>query len=86
MGKVLHASASGYFPACIVAAEADKSNLVGGTLKQIMELYWRVKAWGLDSVSGSVNFDYGDGDVTTYTYSASQQSLGYIDPATEYQQ
>lgn len=78
MGKVLHASASGYFPACIQTATADKSNLVGGTLEQIMELYWGVKAWRLDSVSGSINID---GEIVNY--SASQQSLGYVDPATE---
>jgi len=83
MGEVLHASASGYFPACIQSAPTFKSDLVGGSLEEIMELYWRVKAWRLDSVSGSVNFDYGGGDVTTISYSASQQSLGYVDPATE---
>jgi hypothetical protein len=83
MAKVLHASYSGYFPACIQTAPEDKSNLVGGTLEQIMELYWRVKAWRLDSVSGSVNFDYGEGGVDTFTYTASEQTLGSVNAISE---
>ena len=83
MGKVLHASYSGYFPACIQTAPESKGNLVGGTLEQIMELYWRVKAWRLDSISGSQSFDYGDGDIYTITYTATQQSLGSVDPTIE---
>jgi len=83
MAQVLHASASGYFPTCIQTAPADKSNLVGGTLEQIMELYWRVKAWRLDSVSGGVNFDYGESGVTTFTYTASQQTLGSVNATNE---
>ena len=83
MGKVLHASKSGYFPACIQTAPTDKSNLVGGTLEQIMELYWKVKSWRLDSVSGSENFDYGEGGVITFTYTASQQSLGSVNATNE---
>jgi hypothetical protein len=83
MAKVLHASGSGYFPYCIQTAPADKSNLVGGTLEQIMELYWRVKAWRLDFVSGSVNFFYSSGDVFTLTYTASQQTLGSVNATSE---
>ena len=78
MAKVLHASASGYFPACIQTAPTSKSNLVGGTLEQIMDLYWRVKAWRLDSVSGSIDID---GEILNY--SASQQTLGAVSATTE---
>jgi hypothetical protein len=44
MGKVLHASKSGYFPFC----QRNDINLpsrlqIDGTLEQIMALYWRVK-------------------------------------------
>jgi len=48
-----------------------------------MELYWRVKAWRLDSVSGSVNFFYSGGDVFTGTYTASQQTLGSVNATSE---
>ena len=78
MPKVLHASYSGYFPACIQTAPESKSNLVGGTLEQIMELYWRVRAWRLDSVSGSIDID---GEILNY--SASQQTLGAVSATTE---
>jgi hypothetical protein len=83
MAKVLHASYSGYFPACIQTAPESKGNLVGGTLEQIMELYWRVKAWRLDSISGSQSFFYSGGDITTATYTATQQSLGSVDATNE---
>jgi hypothetical protein len=78
MAQVLHASASGYFPACIQTAPTSKSNLVGGTLEQIMELYWRVKAWRLDSISGSIDID---GEIINY--SASQQTLGSVNAISE---
>jgi hypothetical protein len=77
MAKVLHASYSGYFPACIETAPTNKSNLVGGTLEQIMELYWKVKSWKLDYISGSETFNY-DEDSFTYTYMGSEQSLGSV--------
>ena len=78
MAKVLHASYSGYFPACIQVAPTSKQNLVGGTLEQIMELYWRVKTWRLDSVSGSIDID---GEILNY--SASAQTLGSVSATTE---
>ena len=44
MGKVLHASASGYFTGCI-----KEQNLLAscfsGNLTQVMALFWRVKKW-----------------------------------------
>ena len=78
MAKVLHASYSGYFPDCIQTAPESKSNLVGGTLEQIMELYWRVRAWRLDSVSGSIDID---GEILNYF--ASAQTLGSVSATTE---
>ena len=83
MAKVLHASASGYFPACIQTAPTFKSNLVGGTLEQIMELYWRVKAWRLDSVSGTTSTNYAGGASNQRTYTASQQTLGSVNATSE---
>jgi len=42
MGKVLHASGSGYFPGCIVAGDpAD----CPWTLEKAMQTYWRVRTW-----------------------------------------
>jgi hypothetical protein len=45
MGKVLHASGSGYFPACILQDEPPENLKLAGTLEQIMGLYWRVKSF-----------------------------------------
>lgn len=44
MGKVLHASASGYFTGCIKEQNILKE-CVQGSLTQIMSLFWRVKKW-----------------------------------------
>ena len=41
MGKVLHASGSGYFPGCIQDGTGYWS------LEKAMEVYWRVKTWEL---------------------------------------
>jgi hypothetical protein len=52
MGKVLHASYSGYFPFCIIERDFVPTNSVGGTfypigmsLDQVTALFWRVKKW-----------------------------------------
>jgi hypothetical protein len=52
MGKVLHASYSGYFPFCIIDRDFVPTNSVGGsfypvglTLDQVVALFWRVKKW-----------------------------------------
>jgi hypothetical protein len=44
MGKVLHASYSGYFTGCIKEQNILKE-CVQGSLTQIMSLFWRVKKW-----------------------------------------
>ena len=55
MGKVLHASGSGYFPTCI--QEASSPDHCPWTLEKAMETYWRVRTWkfevsGLESLAG----------------------------------
>jgi len=42
MGKVLHASKSGYFPTCIVEGEPENCPW---TLEKAMQTYWRVRTW-----------------------------------------
>jgi hypothetical protein len=43
MGKVLHASGSGYFPSCI--EESADSKYAIWPLEKAMQSYWRVRAW-----------------------------------------
>jgi len=52
MAKVIHASASGYFPACLI----EDSELATQSLEDAMSIYWRVKSWtitisGVDAIS-----------------------------------
>ena len=55
MGKVLHASGSGYFPGCIVAGDpAD----CPWTLEKAMQTYWRVRTWTF-SASGTIEEEEG---------------------------
>jgi hypothetical protein len=66
MGKVLHASYSGYFTGCIKEQNILKE-CFQGSLTQIMSLFWRVKKWEAmitgslqRTISGtpqSINFD-----------------------------
>jgi len=42
MGKVLHASGSGYFPGCIAAGDPEDCPW---TLEKAMQTYWRVRTW-----------------------------------------
>ena len=51
MGKVLHASKSGYFPFCISEVGSITEGF-RGTLEQMMTIYWRVKKWNI-AMSGS---------------------------------
>lgn len=72
MGKVLHASYSGWFPFCVT--ESDGSNVGEGTeypiamsLNESMYLYWKVKSWQvnitLDTTTASFPFERrGEGD------------------------
>ena len=46
MGKVLHASFSGYFPTCIIdGTPTPPEQYLSLTLEQAMGLFWRVKTW-----------------------------------------
>lgn len=46
MGKVLHASYSGYFPTCIISGTPTPSQeYLSLTLEQAMALFWRVRTW-----------------------------------------
>jgi hypothetical protein len=46
MGKVLHASYSGYFPTCIIdGTPTPPKEYLSLTLEQAMALFWRVKTW-----------------------------------------
>jgi len=52
MGKILHASGSGYFPGCINSNPPETINYQGinyakltSSLENIMAFYWRVKKW-----------------------------------------
>ena len=48
MGKVLHASDSGYFPGCIKESADNKYAI--WTLEKAMQTYWRVRAWDFRAV------------------------------------
>jgi hypothetical protein len=52
MGKVLHASKSGYFPYCI--QESADSRYAIFSLQDLMKIYWRVRTWTF-SASGMRN-------------------------------
>jgi hypothetical protein len=57
MGKVLHASGSGYFPECIIEQEPEPQlPYVATTLTEAMALTWRVRKWEA-KVSGSIHDD-----------------------------
>jgi hypothetical protein len=47
MGKVLHASGSGYFPTCIIDETTiiQPERYLNLTLEQAMALFWRVRTW-----------------------------------------
>jgi len=55
MGKVLHASGSGYFPGCIVAGDPEDCPW---TLEKAMQTYWRVRTWTF-SASGTIELEEG---------------------------
>lgn len=65
MGRVLHASLSGYFPFCIIEATspssvgAGTSYPVGMTLENAMRLYWIVKRYKITTPGGTA-FSYSD--------------------------
>jgi hypothetical protein len=55
MGKVLHASFSGYFPTCITSGTpTPPEEYLSLTLERAMALFWRVRTWEAKA-SGSFN-------------------------------
>jgi len=78
MGKVLHASYSGYFPSCI--GEERTQGVLNGSLEDLMYIYWRVKTWEIESVIGQLLV--GDGPAT-WTFNQGVTPLGSINANTE---
>lgn len=81
MGRVLHASYSGYFPVCMEENRNPADNFIfagrtygkiSSSLENIMALYWRVKKWEFN-FSGSVVFRQPGFDERTIFY----DSQGY---------
>jgi hypothetical protein len=73
MGKVLHASGSGYFINCIEES-GDSANAIW-TLENAMKLYWRVRSWSF-SASGTLeeegdlfSFSFNIDNIKSYFYS-----------------
>ena len=77
MGKVLHASASGYFTGCI-----KEQNLLvecfSGNLTQVMALFWRVKKWEA-TITGSLQRTL-DGITDTLTFDGATRELQPQEP------
>ena len=70
MGKVLHASGSGYFTGCI--EESTDSVYAVWPLEQAMQTYWRVRAWDFNANIVVRIFDYPDeGENTDVPYTTS---------------
>lgn len=71
MGKVLHASYSGWFPNCVnVPLFGQPPNFYypfSITLSQALEIYWRVKKWDISINSGYYDSNGSlDGDYSVY--------------------
>ena len=79
MGKVLHASASGYFTGCI-----KEQNLLtecfSGNLTQVMALFWRVKKWEA-TITGSLQRTFDDGITNTLTFNGTTRELDSQSPS-----
>jgi len=43
MGKVLHASYSGYFPFCVQKGKITSGSFIEVTLKEAMSIYWKIQ-------------------------------------------
>ena len=71
MGKVLHASGSGYFPTCIQTASSPDH--CPWTLEKAMQTYWRVRTWTF-TVSGLEGEAVG-GDPPTSPFSETISNL-----------
>jgi len=72
MGKVLHASKSGYFPRCLSdSSELPRdSNYIIGGIQEVMTPFWRVRKWEI-SVTGS----FSDGGLTQWDFNGTANEL-----------
>jgi len=80
MGKVLHASKSGYFPSCIQTATSPDH--CPWTLQNAMDTYWRVRTWRF-TVSGLAG-PAGDEPTIPISETISNISSGNFEDATNY--
>jgi hypothetical protein len=78
MGKVLHASASGYFTGCIKEQNLLKE-CFSGNLTQVMALFWRVKKWEA-TITGSLQRTL-DGVTHTLTFDGTTRELDSQSPS-----
>jgi hypothetical protein len=79
MGKVLHASGSGYFINCIEES-GDSANAIW-TLENAMKLYWRVRSWSF-SASGILEEE---GDLFSFSLNFNNiESYFYYEPDDEF--
>jgi hypothetical protein len=63
MAKVLHASASGYFPSCLEVND----ELAIFTLEEAMEIYWKVNAW---TITGTYTNNLGESSPFSQTFTS----------------
>jgi hypothetical protein len=73
MGKVLHASKSGYFPRCLVNSSAlprDDNYIIGG-ISEVMTPFWRVRKWEI-SITGSLS---SIGNLTQWSFDGTANEL-----------
>jgi hypothetical protein len=74
MGKILHASESGYFPKCI--EESADSKFAVWPLEQAMQTYWRVREWEFNADIVARVFDFPEeGQDTDLPFTASVTSI-----------
>jgi hypothetical protein len=72
MGKVLHASKSGYFPRCLVETPAlprDDNYIIGG-IAEVMTPFWRVRKWEI-----SVTGDFNQGESTQWNFNGTANEM-----------
>lgn len=63
MGKVLHASYSGYFPSCLQVS----NEFAIFTLEEAMEIYWQVRAW---TIAGTYTNQFGESSSFSQTFTS----------------
>jgi len=78
MGKVLHASKSGYFPRCLVDSPGlpRNDNYIIGGIAEVMTPFWRVRKWEI-SVSGSLS---NEDEEATFIFNGIRHELSTTSP------